>query len=82
VTNDQLEIIERCLEEICKAQNKTTERLCPSGDPAQDASGGYVLSVAEAIMGVTQMLSNINDSISDLNESLESIISLAKEPIK
>jgi hypothetical protein len=82
VTNDQLEIIERCLEEICKAQNFTASKLCPPGPPVQDAAGEHVLSVAEAIMGVTQMLSNINDSISDLNESLESIISLAKEPIK
>lgn len=81
MTNDQLEVIERCLEQICKAQNKTTERLCPSGDPAQDASGGYVLSVAEAILGVTRMLSNINDSIIELNENLQDILD-QREPTK
>jgi hypothetical protein len=79
VTNDQLEIIERCLEEICKAQNFTASKLCPPGPPVQDAAGEHVLSVAEAIMGVTQMLSNINDSISDLNENLQDIINPGRD---
>lgn len=79
MTIDQLEIVERCLEEICKAQYSTAHHLCPPGPPVQDAAGGRVASVTEAIMGVTQMLSNINDSIIDLNENLQDIINPGRD---
>lgn len=55
---------------------KIADAICPPTPPesmTQDASGGYVGSLTEAIMGVTAGLFAIAESIESLSQSIEGI---------
>jgi hypothetical protein len=62
--------------ELANAFQKIAEAICPPTPPesmTQDASGGYVGSLTEAIMGVTAGLFAIAESIERLSQSIEGI---------
>lgn len=62
--------------ELANAFQKIAEAICPPTPPesmTQDASGGYVGSLTEAMMGVTAGLFAIAESIESLSQSIEGI---------
>ena len=73
MTNKQFEeLVELFATRLCGIENAITPRIAQS-QPGEDASGGYVASVAEAVMGVTKGLCRIADTLKEISESLDSI---------
>lgn len=60
---DQLVGIRQALESIA-------ETIYPSCAGANDASGGHVRSLTEAVMGITAGLCNIADAINNLADAV------------
>ena len=67
------ETIESALVNLASATECIANAICPrDAAPAIDAAGGYVGSLAEAIMGMTAGLCRIADSIEGLADAVRS----------
>ena len=67
---------EKDLAEFINAIQKIAHAICPPTTPdsmTQDAAGGSVGSLTEAIMGVTAGLFAIAESIESLSQSVDSL---------
>jgi hypothetical protein len=62
-TDEQIDQLSRAVTEIGLA-------VTPRGNGGHDASGGFVLSLTEAVMGVTAGLCKIADAITELGEAV------------
>jgi len=58
------------LDEIVQSVNRLASSICPSAAPSPDAAGGYVSSLTEAGMGITNALMHISASIDNLAEAV------------
>ena len=58
-------------QETAEAAERIADAICyPAAAPGKDAAGGAVLSLTEAVMGVTAGLCRIADAVNNLAEAV------------
>ncbi len=68
-SNNELSLTD-AVEELANSQSKIALAITAGCSEGTDATGGKVLSLTEAVMGVTSGLCKIADAISDLAEAI------------
>ncbi len=58
------------LDSLANATSEVARNICADATPGEDATGGRVDSLTEAVMGVTAGLVQIASAISDLAEAV------------
>jgi hypothetical protein len=58
------------LGELALATDRVALAITPDASPGTDASGGVVMSLTEAVMGITSGLHSVAESISDLAQAV------------